>query len=149
MQPVIKVIWLFYFHQKKCPCQNLYQVVYVHALGLFSNDDPGWPWPFLWQGQICFLILLYSLYSIEGFMYSKFVLIQHILSTQMRNTGPVVLWFSFPSDFLLQSYALFSTFFFFVIVSLWNLVNKLPRELLELGSWYLAHRLCPRCRWPD
>ena len=34
-------------------------------------------------------------------------------------------------------------------ISLWNLVNKISGEPLELGSWYLAHRLCPRCRWPD
>ena len=32
---------------------------------------------------------------------------------------------------------------------LWNFVNKIPREPFELGSWYDAHRLCPRCRWPD
>ena len=37
----------------------------------------------------------------------------------------------------------------FPIVSLWNLVNKVSRELREVGSWYLAHRLCPMSRWPD
>ena len=31
----------------------------------------------------------------------------------------------------------------FPIVSLWNLVNKISREPLDLGSRYLAHRLCP------
>ena len=34
-----------------------------------------------------------SLYSIECSCISKFVLIQHILSTQVSDTGPVVLWF--------------------------------------------------------
>ena len=54
--------------------------------------------------------------------------------------------FSFPSDFSFQSYAPFSTFFNFAIISLWNLFNKISGEPLELGSRYLAHRLCPRCR---
>ena len=35
------------------------------------------------------------------------------------------------------------------IVNLWNLVNQISEESLELGSWYLAHRSCPLCRWPD
>ena len=42
-----------------------------------------------------------------------------------------------------------SFFFYFAIISLWNLVSKISGEPLQLGSWYLAHRLCPRCRWPD
>ena len=33
------------------------------------------------------------------------------------------------------------------VVKLWNLVNKISVEPLELGSWYLANRLCPRHRW--
>ena len=41
----------------------------------------------------------------------------------------------------------FSTVFYFAIISLWNIVNKIPREPLELG--YSAHRLCPKCRWHD
>ena len=44
------------------------------------------------------------------------------------------IFFSFPSDFTLQSYAPYSTFFDFPIVSLWNLVNKISREPLEIGS---------------
>ena len=64
---------------------------------------------------------------------------------------PMGLWFSFLSDLLLQSYVPFSMFFFFdfPIVSLWNLVNKISQEPTEQGSWYLAHRLCLRCRWSD
>ena len=34
-----------------------------------------------------------SLYSVECACISKFVLIQHILSTQVSDTDPVVLWF--------------------------------------------------------
>ena len=34
-----------------------------------------------------------SLYSIECYCISKFVLILHILSTQVSDTGPMVLWF--------------------------------------------------------
>ena len=83
----------FLLSWKKCPCQNLYQVVVCPCPGAFFK---WWPWPFLWRGQICFLILLYSLYSIECSCISKFVLIHHILSTQVSNTGPLVLWLSFP-----------------------------------------------------
>ena len=36
-----------------------------------------------------------SLYSIECSCFSKFVLIQHILSTQVSDTGPMVLWYLF------------------------------------------------------
>ena len=35
------------------------------------------------------------------------------------------------------------------IKSIKDLVNKISGEPLELGSWYLAYRMCPRCRWPD
>ena len=56
------------------------------------------------------------------------------------------MFFSFPSDFSLQSYIPFSTFFYFAIISLWNLVNKISGEPLELGSCYFAHNLCPRYR---
>ena len=31
-------------------------------------------------------------------------------------------------------------------VNLWNLVNKIFREPLKIGSWYQAFRLYPRCR---
>ena len=34
----------------------------------------------------------------------------------------------------------------FYIVSLWKLVNKIARELLEPGSCYLDHTLCLTCR---
>ena len=62
--------------------------------------------------------------------------------------GPV--FFLFPLNFSLQTYAPFTFFsFFFVIISLWNLVNKISGEPLGLGSWYLADRLRLRCRWPD
>ena len=49
-----------------------------------------------------------------------------------KRTG---IFFSFPSDFSLQSYAhFFLLFFLTAIVSLWNLVNKISGELLGLGS---------------
>ena len=35
-------------------------------------------------------------------------------------------------------------FFDWSIVNLWNLVNKISGEPFELGSWYLANRLCPK-----
>ena len=37
--------------------------------------------------------LVESLHGIEYFCISKDVLIQHILSTQVSDTGPIVLWF--------------------------------------------------------
>ena len=56
----------------------------------------------------------------------------------------------FSSDFSLQSYAPFRRFFFyFAIISLWNLINKISGEALGLGSWYLVHGLWLRCRWPN
>ena len=41
---------------------------------------------------------------------------------------------NFPSDLSLQSYAPFSTFFDFPIVSLWNFVNKISRKPFQLES---------------
>ena len=58
-------------------------------------------------------------------------------------------FFLFESDLSLQSHAPFSTFFDFLIVNLWNYVNKISQKPFELGSWYLAYRLCQRCRRPD
>ena len=48
----------------------------------------------------------------------------------MEKRGPV--FFSFPSDFSLQNYAPFSAVFYFAIISLWNLVNKISGEPLGL-----------------
>ena len=62
--------------------------------GFFQMMTLCWPWPFLWQGKICFLMLLYGWQIIQHWvpMYSKFVLIQRIFSTQGSDTGPMVLW---------------------------------------------------------
>ena len=75
---------------------------------------------------------------------------EHILSSQVSDTGPINIWFFFSvKTFHSRIMPRFWRFFDFPIVSLWNLVNKIYREPLELGSWYMAHRLCPRCRWPE
>ena len=79
----------------KC-CQNLYQVVVCPCPGAFFQMMTfSWPWPFLWPGQICFLMLLYGwqliqdwvlmLIQIECSCISKFVLIQRIFSTQVSD----------------------------------------------------------------
>ena len=73
----------------------------------------GWPWPFLWQGHICFLVLLLGwklICSTECSCIFMFFLIQHILSTQVSDTGPLVFWFMF---FLLseQTWPHCATFF--------------------------------------
>ena len=55
----------------------------------------GWLWPFFMTGKFvseCFCIGE-SLYSIECVCISKFILILHILSTQVSYAGPMVLWF--------------------------------------------------------
>ena len=67
MQPVIKVIRPFCLHQNKCP-----QVLSLLALGLSV-------WVAAYRKWSCI---------------SKFVLIQHILSTQVSDTGPMVVWFA-------------------------------------------------------
>ena len=76
-------------------------------------------------------------YSQERLEIGSWILICGISMINKRTH----IFFSFPSDFSLQS---FDT----PIISLWNLVNKISGEPLELGSWYLTHRLCPRCGWP-
>ena len=53
----------------------------------------GWLSPFLWRGQICFWILLHGWKLIQHWVL--IVLIHHILSTQVSDTGPMVLWFNF------------------------------------------------------
>ena len=52
--------------------------------GFFSNDDPG----------LTLTVLLYGWQLIEHWML-KFVLIQYVFSTQVSDTGPVVLWLKF------------------------------------------------------
>ena len=42
-----------------------------------------------------------------------------------------------------------SPFSVFLIITQCKLVNKISQEPLELGSRYLDHRLCLRCRLPD
>ena len=93
---MIKVIRLFCFHQKSVPVRTCTKWLYAHALGLFSNDDPGLTLTIFMTGSNLFpdpSVLLYSLYSIECSCISKFVLIQQILSTWVSDTGPRVVWF--------------------------------------------------------
>ena len=58
-----------------------------------------WPWVDLDNFYDCVKFVSWrfcmgdSLYSIVCSCISKFVLIQHILSTQVSDTGPMVLWF--------------------------------------------------------
>ena len=51
----------------------------------------------------------------------------------MENKRTVFLFFSV-GIVVLELCPLFNVFFDFPIVSLWNLVNKISRETLELGS---------------
>ena len=83
----------------KC-CQNLYQVVVGISMPCRAFFK-WWPWVALdhFYDRVNFVSICFcmgdSLYSIECSYISKFVLIQHILSTQVSDTGPVVLWFSY------------------------------------------------------
>ena len=82
----------------KC-CQNLYQVIVCPCPGAFFK---WWPWVDLdhFYDRVKFVSWCFcmgaGLYSIECSCISKFVLIQHILSTQVSDTRPMVLWFSWP-----------------------------------------------------
>ena len=79
----------------KC-CQNLYQVVVCPCPGAFLK---WWPWVDLdlFSDRVRFVSWCFymgdTLYSIECSCISMFVLIYHILSTQVSDTGPMVLWF--------------------------------------------------------
>ena len=55
----------------------------------------GWPWPFYDRVKCVSWCSCtgHSVYSIESSFISKFVLIQKILSTQVSDIGPMVLWF--------------------------------------------------------
>ena len=70
-----------------------YSIGYSSTTKYVQMMTLGWPWAFLWDGQICFLMPLqgWTLYSIWPCI-SKLVLIQHILCTQVCDTGPMVLW---------------------------------------------------------
>ena len=76
-------------------CQTCTKWLYAHALRLFSNDDPGLTLIIFMTASNLFLMLLYGWQLIEHWVLLHFqaFLIQHILSTQVSDTGPVVLWF--------------------------------------------------------
>ena len=76
----------------------------VYSIGYSSTTNAfiWWPWVDLdhFYDMVKFVSECFcmgeSLYSIECSCISKFVLIQNILSTQVSDTGPVVLWFILP-----------------------------------------------------
>ena len=83
----------------------------VYSIGYSSTTNVfiWWPWVDLdhFYDRVKFVSECFcmgeSLYSIECSCISKFVLIQHILSIQVSDTGPMVLWFAvgilfFPVD---------------------------------------------------
>ena len=65
----------------------VYNIWYSSTAKFLQMMTLDWPWPLLWHGQICFLMLLH------GCKLIQLVLIQHILCTQVSNTGLTVLWF--------------------------------------------------------
>ena len=95
MQSVINEIKPFCFQQRMSPCQILYQAVVYPCPGAFFKR---WLWVdlehFYESVKFCFLILLYSLNSIECSCISKFcsnsAYPQHS-GEQNRTNGPLVL----------------------------------------------------------
>ena len=58
----------------------------------------GWPWPFLWQSQICFRMLLHGRKFIQHWVLLYFQVCSNSAypqHSQVSDTGPVVLWFDF------------------------------------------------------
>ena len=77
-----------------------YLETWYTALGtqLFPNWLKWWPWvdhDHFYDSQICFLMLLHGWKLIQHIVMtiSKLLLIQHIHSTQVSDTGPLVLWY--------------------------------------------------------
>ena len=120
--------WLFCFHKKNCPYQNLYQVVVCSCPGAFFK---WWPWVDLdhFYDRVKFVSWSFcTAYTAFSAMYfqvcSNAAYLQHS-GERYRTNGPLVRFRHWK-----------------------DLVNKVSGEPLELGS-YLAYRLCARCRWPD
>ena len=68
-----------------------------------------------------------------------------ICGISMKSKRTSIFFSLFHSGVFIEGlYPFFNVFFFFyfAIINLQNLVNKISREPLELGSWYLAYRLC-------
>ena len=86
---------LFLRNQEADDFETWYTASGTQVLPALYMMTLGWPWLFLLQGQISASVIDESLYSIECLYISKFVLILHILSTQVSDTGPMVLWFWF------------------------------------------------------
>ena len=70
----------------------------------------------------------YSLFGATNYLIEN----NWILRKRVTTSPALSYFFSFPSELLFWSYAVFD----FPIVRLWNLVNKISREPLELGSWF-------------
>ena len=70
------------------PWNLVYSIGYLGTTKFVQMMTLGWPWPFLWQGQICFLMLLHG-----------WKLIQHIVmyfqacsnsGVRYRTSGPLI-----------------------------------------------------------
>ena len=70
-------------NQEADDLQTWYTASGTRVLPTSSNDDPGL--------TLTIFITVSNLFS-ECSCISKFVLIQHILSTEVSDTGPLVLW---------------------------------------------------------
>ena len=80
------------FIKKIVPIRTCTKWLYAHALGLFSSDDPGLTLTIFMTGSNLFPGLSVQLIQHLVLCISKFVLMQHIFSTQVSDTEPMVLW---------------------------------------------------------
>ena len=68
----------------------------IRVLPMFSYDDPGLTMTIFMTGSNFFpnaSAWMKAYTALSANVYSKFDLIQHILSTQVSDTGPMFLWF--------------------------------------------------------
>ena len=102
---------------------------------------------YMWVNDLYFMVYWFYLISLSDLNY--FYTLRNGAGRGIRVPLGTCSSFFSVRLFVAELCPFFDVFFYFAIISLWNLVNKISGEQLELGSWYLAHRLCPRCRWPD
>ena len=83
-------------NQEDDDLETWYIALDTRVLPMFSYDDPGWPWPFLWQGQICFRMLLNGWKLIQHWVLMFFQACSNSAYPQhsgerYRTKGPLVL----------------------------------------------------------
>ena len=68
------------------PWNLVYSILYSGTTKFIQMMTQGWPWPFLWHGQICFLMLLHGWKLVFPSLFS----ISLHSGEQYRTNGPLV-----------------------------------------------------------